>query len=169
MNNSFISLLDMFCTRLLGNYVQLFPFFLFPSLFWVGWLCLLVIIIESFSVKFIMMFIIFCYNRLRQWGLSSIFPPLKIRIPEEHCLRFKLSHTILLVFFKIILLLMEFECWFQVLQRILMGTDVVKNVNKNNASHAVLFEALALVSLLLSSGFSIWNLLSKTFFDITWL
>ena len=35
----------------------------------------------------------------------------------------------------------------QVLQRILMGTDVVKNVNKNNASHAVLFEALALVSL----------------------
>lgn len=35
-------------------------------------------------------------------------------------------------------------CW-QVLQRILMGTDVVKNVNKNNASHAVLFEALALV------------------------
>jgi len=34
----------------------------------------------------------------------------------------------------------------QILQRILMGTDVVKNVNKNNASHAVLFEALALVS-----------------------
>nr|XP_043631643.1 AP-2 complex subunit alpha-2-like [Erigeron canadensis] len=34
---------------------------------------------------------------------------------------------------------------FDVLQRILMGTDVVKNVNKNNASHAVLFEALALV------------------------
>lgn len=33
----------------------------------------------------------------------------------------------------------------QILQRILMGTDVVKNVNKNNASHAVLFEALALV------------------------
>lgn len=33
----------------------------------------------------------------------------------------------------------------QVLQRIMMGTDVVKNVNKNNASHAVLFEALALV------------------------
>ncbi|KAG2544134.1 hypothetical protein PVAP13_9NG789400 [Panicum virgatum] len=30
-------------------------------------------------------------------------------------------------------------------ERILMGTDVVKNVNKNNASHAVLFEALALV------------------------
>lgn len=28
-----------------------------------------------------------------------------------------------------------------------MGTDVVKHVNKNNASHAVLFEALALVSL----------------------
>lgn len=27
-----------------------------------------------------------------------------------------------------------------------MGTDVVKNVNKNNASHAVLFEALSLVS-----------------------
>jgi AP-2 complex subunit alpha len=33
----------------------------------------------------------------------------------------------------------------QVLQRILVGTDVVKNVNKNNASHAVLFEAIALV------------------------
>lgn len=32
-----------------------------------------------------------------------------------------------------------------VLQRILLHTDVVKNVNKNNASHAVLFEALALV------------------------
>jgi AP-2 complex subunit alpha len=28
-----------------------------------------------------------------------------------------------------------------------MGTDVVKNVNKNNASHAVLFEALALVKI----------------------
>jgi AP-2 complex subunit alpha len=26
-----------------------------------------------------------------------------------------------------------------------VGTDVVKNVNKNNASHAVLFEAIALV------------------------
>ncbi|MCO5559345.1 hypothetical protein L7F22_012943 [Adiantum nelumboides] len=34
---------------------------------------------------------------------------------------------------------------FEVLHRILMGTDVVKNVNKNNAAHAVLFEALALV------------------------
>ncbi|KAF9622200.1 hypothetical protein IFM89_030058 [Coptis chinensis] len=34
---------------------------------------------------------------------------------------------------------------FEVLQRVLMGTDVVKNVNKNNASHAVLFEALALM------------------------
>ncbi|OMO54759.1 hypothetical protein CCACVL1_27599, partial [Corchorus capsularis] len=34
---------------------------------------------------------------------------------------------------------------FEVLQWIIMGTDVVENVNKNNASHAVLFEALALV------------------------
>ncbi|KAH7288142.1 hypothetical protein KP509_31G014300 [Ceratopteris richardii] len=34
---------------------------------------------------------------------------------------------------------------FEVLHRILMGTDVVKNVNKNNAAHAVLFEALSLV------------------------
>ncbi|KAK4758213.1 hypothetical protein SAY87_019514 [Trapa incisa] len=34
---------------------------------------------------------------------------------------------------------------FEVLQRVLMGTDVVKNVNKNNASHSVLFEALSLV------------------------
>jgi hypothetical protein len=33
-----------------------------------------------------------------------------------------------------------------------MGTDVVKNVNKNNASHAVLFEALALVGLYCLSG-----------------
>jgi AP-2 complex subunit alpha len=41
----------------------------------------------------------------------------------------------------------DFVVVLQVLQRILMGTDVVKNVNKNNASHAVLFEALALVSL----------------------
>ncbi|MED6106440.1 hypothetical protein PIB30_004672 [Stylosanthes scabra] len=30
-------------------------------------------------------------------------------------------------------------------ERILLGTDVVKNVNKNIASHAVLFEALAVV------------------------
>ncbi|MED6106439.1 hypothetical protein PIB30_004671 [Stylosanthes scabra] len=38
------------------------------------------------------------------------------------------------------------HCLRFVLQRILiMGTDVVKNVNKNNASHAVLFEAVALV------------------------
>lgn len=43
-------------------------------------------------------------------------------------------------------ILMKSVGCFQVLQRILMGTDVVKNVNKNNASHAVLFEALALVS-----------------------
>lgn len=63
--------------------------------------------------------------------------------------------------FEVLLLLKDFfffwscffdyiKIWFrnfQVLQRILMGTDVVKNVNKNNASHAVLFEALALVSL----------------------
>jgi hypothetical protein len=35
-----------------------------------------------------------------------------------------------------------------------MGTDVVKNVNKNNASHAVLFEALALVSAKCSSSFT---------------
>ncbi|EFJ34224.1 hypothetical protein SELMODRAFT_230624 [Selaginella moellendorffii] len=34
---------------------------------------------------------------------------------------------------------------FEVLQRVLMGTDAVKNINKNNATHAVLFEALALV------------------------
>ncbi|KAM7522468.1 hypothetical protein LguiA_012370 [Lonicera macranthoides] len=34
---------------------------------------------------------------------------------------------------------------FEVLQRILKGTEVVKNINKNNASHAVLFEALALI------------------------
>ncbi|CAI7899197.1 unnamed protein product [Closterium sp. NIES-54] len=33
---------------------------------------------------------------------------------------------------------------YQVLARILQGTEVVKNVNKNNAAHAILFEALAL-------------------------
>ncbi|CAI7839395.1 unnamed protein product [Closterium sp. NIES-53] len=32
----------------------------------------------------------------------------------------------------------------EVLARILQGTEVVKNVNKNNAAHAILFEALAL-------------------------
>jgi AP-2 complex subunit alpha len=32
-----------------------------------------------------------------------------------------------------------------VVKAVLTGTEVVKNVNKNNASHAVLFEALALV------------------------
>lgn len=35
-----------------------------------------------------------------------------------------------------------------------MGTDVVKNVNKNNAAHAVLFEALALVSIFPDKLFS---------------
>ena len=33
----------------------------------------------------------------------------------------------------------------QVLQRILESTEVMKNVNRNNAMHAVLFEAVALV------------------------
>ena len=32
----------------------------------------------------------------------------------------------------------------EVLQRIISGTDVTKNVNKNNATHAVLFEAINL-------------------------
>ena len=32
----------------------------------------------------------------------------------------------------------------EVLQRIVSGTDVTKNVNKNNATHAVLFEAINL-------------------------
>ncbi|CAI5537634.1 unnamed protein product [Closterium sp. Naga37s-1] len=32
----------------------------------------------------------------------------------------------------------------EVLARVLQGTEVVKNVNKNNAAHAILFEALAL-------------------------
>ena len=62
---------------------------------------------------------------------------------------------------------------FQVLQRILMGTDVVKNVNKNNASHAVLFEALALVSiqpeLLFSSNHYIWYFNWLVDFDISFL
>ena len=42
--------------------------------------------------------------------------------------------------------LIVFLSHLKVLHRILMGTDVVKNVNKNNAAHAVLFEALALAS-----------------------
>ena len=33
----------------------------------------------------------------------------------------------------------------EVLQRIVTGTDVTKNVNKNNVTHAVLFEAINLV------------------------
>ena len=49
----------------------------------------------------------------------------------------------------LLLLSDQLICFMQVLQRILMGTDVVKNVNKNNAAHAVLFEALALVSIFL--------------------
>ena len=55
----------------------------------------------------------------------------------------------------------------QILQRILMGTDVVKNVNKNNASHAVLFEALALVSLsrLVSKSVHLSQLLKQGAFD----
>ena len=47
-----------------------------------------------------------------------------------------------------------------------MGTDVVKNVNKNNAAHAVLFEALALVSILLNKLFTIWNMLKGMVFIV---
>nr|ALD47967.1 adaptor protein complex 2 subunit alpha [Emiliania huxleyi] len=46
------------------------------------------------------------------------FPP-----PEEHALKLRVS---------------------EVLQRIVSGTEVTKNVNKNNATHAVLFEAINL-------------------------
>lgn len=44
--------------------------------------------------------------------------------PEEHALKMRVT---------------------EVLQRIVSGTDVTKNVNKNNATHAVLFEAINLV------------------------
>ena len=53
----------------------------------------------------------------------------------------------------------------KVLHRILMGTDVVKNVNKNNAAHAVLFEALALVKaimmFLVIHGMLVWISICK--------
>ena len=50
--------------------------------------------------------------------MLQFFPP-----PEEHALKMRVS---------------------EVLQRIITGTDVTKNVNKNNATHAVLFEAINL-------------------------
>mmetsp|Transcript_40767 Transcript_40767/g.67711 ORF Transcript_40767/g.67711 Transcript_40767/m.67711 type:complete len:987 (-) Transcript_40767:172-3132(-) len=50
--------------------------------------------------------------------MLQFFPP-----PEEHALKLRVS---------------------EVLQRIVSGTDVTKNVNKNNATHAVLFEAINL-------------------------
>uniref|UniRef100_A0A7S4F9F0 AP-2 complex subunit alpha n=1 Tax=Chrysotila carterae TaxID=13221 RepID=A0A7S4F9F0_CHRCT len=50
--------------------------------------------------------------------MLQYFPP-----PEEHALKLRIS---------------------EVLQRIISGTDVTKNVNKNNATHAVLFEAINL-------------------------
>eukprot|EP00964_Phaeocystis_antarctica_P126932 scaffold90611_cov51-Phaeocystis_antarctica.AAC.2 len=51
--------------------------------------------------------------------MLQFFPP-----PEEHALKMRVS---------------------EVLQRIVAGTDVTKNVNKNNSTHAVLFEAIQLV------------------------
>merc|ERR1719253_2316277 len=51
--------------------------------------------------------------------MLQFFPP-----PEEHALKMRVS---------------------EVLQRIVTGTDVTKNVNKNNVTHAVLFEAINLV------------------------
>ena len=51
--------------------------------------------------------------------MLQYFPP-----PEEHALKMRVS---------------------EVLQRIVQGTDVTKNVNKNNVTHAVLFEAINLV------------------------
>ena len=51
--------------------------------------------------------------------MLQYFPP-----PEEHALKMRVS---------------------EVLQRIVTGTDVTKNVNKNNVTHAVLFEAINLV------------------------
>ena len=51
--------------------------------------------------------------------MLQFFPP-----PEEHALKMRVS---------------------EVLQRIVTGTDVTKNVNKNNVTHAVLFEAINVV------------------------
>ncbi|KAL1523477.1 hypothetical protein AB1Y20_018415 [Prymnesium parvum] len=51
--------------------------------------------------------------------MLQFFPP-----PDEHALKMRVS---------------------EVLQRIISGTDVTKNVNKNNATHAILFEAINLV------------------------
>ena len=50
--------------------------------------------------------------------MLQFFPP-----PEEHALKLRVA---------------------EVLQRIVAGVDVTKNVNKNNATHAVLFEAINL-------------------------
>jgi len=51
--------------------------------------------------------------------MLQFYPP-----PEEHALKMRVT---------------------EVLQRIVAGTDVTKNVNKNNSTHAVLFEAINLV------------------------
>lgn len=51
--------------------------------------------------------------------MLQFFPP-----PEEHALKMRVS---------------------EVLQRIIAGTEVTKNVNKNNATHSILFEAINLV------------------------
>jgi len=51
--------------------------------------------------------------------MLQFFPP-----PDDHALKMRVS---------------------EVLQRIITGTDVTKNVNKNNVTHAVLFEAINLV------------------------
>jgi len=50
-----------------------------------------------------------------------------------------------------------------------MGTDVVKNVNKNNASHAVLFEALALVSPITLYFFSLKDKIDGCFHPCFWV
>lgn len=85
--------------------------------------------------------------RLRRWGLYSTSPRLKTLIHGEHYSRFGIPIRIVIwICWIFYFILKEYQIRDQVLQRILMGTDVVKNVNKNNASHAVLFEALSLVS-----------------------
>ncbi|KAL0418282.1 UNVERIFIED_CONTAM: AP-2 complex subunit alpha-1 [Sesamum radiatum] len=67
---------------------------------------------------------------------------LRIQTPEDHYLRSEVLSWLGYHEFSSNIVI---NVGLRVLQRILMGTDVVKNVNKNNASHAVLFEALALV------------------------
>lgn len=105
------------------------------------WICIFYMSQLFFKLKF-------SIYRLRQWGLFSTSLQSKILAQDELYLRYNYFDyfTSDLHIYNTVIECNDTSFILQVLQRILMGTDVVKNVNKNNASHAVLFEALALVS-----------------------